>query len=165
MCTDYEAPVAQWVGQLKYGGQYGMAKVLAAWLTWVIHPHHCTLRLCKTLPDCWVAVPMHPSKIRVRGYNQAHELARALSDLTGRPLVAEGLRKVRRTAAQAENSMEARSLNLLHSMVSSRLWRGQTIGLVDDVLTTGSTMEACEQALSAAGAKRVDRYAICRTAE
>jgi ComF family protein len=103
--------------------------------------------------SCVVPVPLHPSRRRERGFNQARDLARHL----GLPVV-EALARVRRTAPQTELSAEERRTNLDGAFATSRRVRkliGATIVLVDDVSTTGATLEACAQTLRNAGVKEV----------
>ena len=103
--------------------------------------------------DLAVAVPLHPSKRRARGFNQAEDLARPL----GLPL-ARALRRRRRTEAQADLSAERRIENVRAAFTPGRDYRriiGRTVLLVDDVTTTGATLHECATALRAGGAADV----------
>ncbi len=114
------------------------------------------------LPDefCYgaalVPVPLHPRDRRRRGYNQAEEIAWQISRRTGIPLRPEALKKCRRTAKQHELSAAQRKTNLQGAYQASlRGLEGQVLLLVDDVFTTGSTMDVCASALLQAGASQV----------
>jgi ComF family protein len=98
---------------------------------------------------CVVPVPLHPSRRRERGFNQARDLARHL----GLPVV-EALARVRSTAPQAELTAVERRRNLEGAFAATRHARrliGSTIVLVDDVSTTGTTLDGCALALKNAG--------------
>jgi ComF family protein len=101
--------------------------------------------------DLVVPVPLHPSRERARGFNQARELARHL----GPPMV-DALARTRKTASQADLPAARRRANVRGAFEWRRGDVGDsTIVLVDDVSTTGATLNACAVALMAAGAKEV----------
>jgi ComF family protein len=111
--------------------------------------------------DGVVPVPLHRSRERERGFNQARELARCLD----RPLL-DVLQRVRRTAAQADLPAARRHANVRGAFVhDARAGRvdGLTLVLVDDVSTTGATLNACGSALLAAGAREVRALTAART--
>lgn len=117
--------------------------------------------------DVILPVPLHASRLWTRRYNQAAELARALSRLSGRSLNVLALTRSRATASQgAMRSAKARRRNMLGAFrVSPRhksAIAGRNILLVDDVLTTGATVEACARALKRAGAEKVFVLALAR---
>lgn len=110
--------------------------------------------------DAVVPVPLHRARHRQRGFNQAHDLARQL----GLPTL-RALRRVRATHPQADLPAEARRINVQDAFACSRTWtdwRGATLVLVDDVSTTGSTLEACARALRAGGAAEVRAITAAR---
>ena len=104
--------------------------------------------------DCLVPVPLHPRRLRQRGFNQTLLLCQAVSAESGLP-VAELLRRVRYHRPQSLTSRRDRSKNVLGAFVSSGQIEGLRILLVDDVRTTGSTARACAEALLSAGAASV----------
>ena len=109
--------------------------------------------------DLVVPVPLHASRERARGFNQARELARHLAS----PL-ADALTRTRRTAAQADLPAAKRHANVRDAFAIRRGARvkGCTIVLVDDVTTTGATLNACAARLLAAGAKEVRALTAAR---
>lgn len=117
--------------------------------------------------DALVPVPIHPSRRRKRGYNQAEELAARLSALWGIPMDARLLVRRKKTAPQRELNPDERLKNLQEAFAvnTERLDGGigipESVVLIDDIYTTGSTMEACTRALKAAGVKRVYFVVIC----
>lgn len=134
------------VKALKLEGRPGVAPLLAAPLA--AHP---------ALPDAgWllVPVPLHPGRRRRRGYNQAKLIARAIARLSGHR-VADVLRRTRATGRQTKLGRAARAANLDGAVACRRDLTGARCILVDDVLTTGATAEACARALRAAGAADV----------
>jgi ComF family protein len=117
-------------------------------------------------PDMLVPIPVHPSRMRTRGFNQAEELSRRLSTLWGIPTQTHLLIRVKKTLPQKKLTPEERLKNLQQAFaVRPPMGRGEvipeTVVLVDDIYTTGSTMEACTRVLKAAGVKKVYFLTIC----
>jgi len=104
-----------------------------------------------------VPVPLHPTKLRERGYNQSLLLAQEISQRSGLPLIADGLLRVKQTKSQTKLTFEERVENVKGAFkVSSReRIEGKRLILVDDVFTTGSTLNSCAEALIKGGAKEV----------
>ena len=118
---------------------------------------------CLPRPDVIVGVPQHPDHLRHRGYNQAHELARALHAFSGLPLSTEMLSRPVSGKEQARLGAKDRRSNVRHSFAAAPEAKGLRVWVVDDVMTTGSTMTAAANALLAAGAARVDAVFVART--
>jgi len=123
--------------------------------------------LAKCLPlqldvDLLVPVPLHPVRLRQRTYNQALLLARELACQCRLPVAPHILIKSRITAPQQSLSAALRRDNLRGAFVLNREVTGKKILLVDDVMTTGVTVDLCSQALLAGGAKRVDVAVVAR---
>lgn len=117
--------------------------------------------------DALVPVPIHPSRRRQRGYNQAEELAARLSMLWGIPMDAGLIVRSKKTAPQRELNPAERLKNLQEAFTVNTERLGGRMGipgsvvLIDDIYTTGSTIEACTRALKAAGVQRVYFVVIC----
>jgi ComF family protein len=111
-----------------------------------------------------IPVPLHFSDRRERGFNQSELLARRLSRLAGnRPVLPRALRRVRKTRSQTRLSRNERALNVKNAFQgSSGSLKGKTLLLVDDVCTTGATLDACARALKAAGARKVLALTLAR---
>jgi ComF family protein len=118
--------------------------------------------------DLLVPVPLHRLRLLQRRFNQSALLAKGLSRATGVPVTVMALQRTRRTAAQVGLSQEARQENVARAFTISRSGRkavqGKKIVLIDDVITTGATANACASALLNAGAARVDLLAIALVA-
>jgi ComF family protein len=118
--------------------------------------------------DALVPVPLHRLRLLQRRFNQSALLAKGLSRITDIPAAVSVLKKVKRTTAQVGLTQEARRLNVANAFrvdpAKQRAIRGKNIVLIDDVITTGATANACAAALLAAGASRVDTLAIALVA-
>lgn len=159
-CFDYVPPISHWLLQLKYGNQPAIAKTLAECLG----HHFAQSGLSK--PQVLIPVPSSKNRIRKRGYNQSTLIARHLGRNLGIPVVEDFLVKARETGNQASIGKANRRENLKNAFICTELVNSDlTIGLVDDVITTGSTLLACRTALENAGARRFVQLAICRTPE
>jgi ComF family protein len=114
-------------------------------------------------PHLLVPVPLHWRKQLSRGYNQAQLIAEILGRHWQIPVDDRALRKVTQTDSQQQLRRSQRLKNLARSFTASSRVEGLHIGLVDDVITTGATVEAAAQSLLHAGAIRVSVYALART--
>lgn len=105
------------------------------------------IKLYWTLPDLIVPVPLHPSKQWKRGYNQAERLATGISEIIHAPVYAHALMKTTATKSQTSLHRLERMNNVGGSFVANTAYdlRGKHVLLVDDVLTTGATLESCAQ--------------------
>jgi acetyltransferase len=108
-----------------------------------------------------VPVPLAPKRLTTRGYNQAERLAAALGALTGLPVADAALARKRETPTQTALTPEERRVNVSGAFAGGGV-QGRRAVLVDDVLTTGATLGACAEALSAAGAVRVEAVTFAR---
>lgn len=114
-------------------------------------------------PAALVPVPLHRRRLRMRGYDQALELARPLSRTLQIPLCADLLSRQRATAPQSELDAAARQRNLRNAFaVNARRPMPAHVTLVDDVMTTGATLHAAARALLKAGVLRVDAWVCAR---
>lgn len=118
-------------------------------------------------PDALVPVPVHPARRRKRGFNQAEELAERISLLTGIPVRADLLIRIRKTLPQKELNPAERLNNLRLAFAVSDFYKihpdqlPERVVLADDIYTTGSTMEACTRVLKEAGVKQVYVMSVC----
>ncbi len=115
------------------------------------------------LPELILPVPLHRQRLRERGYNQALEIARPLGRHFGLPVRPRLCRRIRATPAQTGLDRKTRKKNLRQAFQLSEEVKGQTVALLDDVVTTGTTVAELAKLLKRAGATRVDVWAVART--
>jgi len=148
----YEGTLRSIVHSLKYEGRRSLAGPLAA----LMRTHGDILRGAA----CAIPVPLHPSRRRERGFNQAADLARHLG-----LRVVPALRRVRATTTQTGLPAAQRHRNVrdaFSATSAAREIRGEVVVLVDDVCTTGATLEACARELKNAGAAEVRALTAAR---
>jgi ComF family protein len=119
----------------------------------------------KIVIDLLIPIPMHPEKQKQRGYNQAEQIAIGIENQTGIKMEMMALIKSKQSISQTKKSREERSKNVenLFELINPDLIKDKTVGLVDDVLTTGATLEACGRILLNAGAKEISLITIAAT--
>jgi ComF family protein len=152
----FEGGIRKAIHALKYEGRQGIAKPLAGAVALVLTPDSRQGVLC--------AVPLHVKRQAERGYNQSDLLAQELALYWGIPYLGEGaLQRIRETPPQVGLDFAARQANMRQAFVAQpdRV-KGQSVILVDDVCTTGATLDACAQALLTAGAVSVSAVTVAR---
>ncbi len=149
----YEYPLDSMIQAFKYGGDITLARPLAAILAERIQ--------CDRLPDVIMPMPLSLKKERDRGFNQAMEIARQLPEALRR-LVRADLERVIHTPAQAGLPLEERRRNVSRAFRSRETVRGKRVAILDDVMTSGATLDAAAGALKAAGAVEVHGWIIAR---
>jgi len=142
--------------RLKYGRKVALARTMSRFMR----------PLLGELPDgaLFVPVPLHRWRLWRRGFNQSAIVARNLSRMTGLPVDMEALARVRSTPPLKGMTMRQRRRTVAGAFKAKpgAELRGRTVVLVDDVLTTGSTANACARALKRAGASRVELVSWAR---
>jgi ComF family protein len=113
-------------------------------------------------PDLILPMPLHPTRLRERGFNQALEIARPIGRALRLPIDLTGVARIKQTAAQSTLSGEARKRNVAHAFELKQHYRGVTIAVLDDVMTTQYTMTALCQLLKQAQAKQVIVWCAAR---
>jgi ComF family protein len=153
---EYSAPLDGYVHALKYRGARRLGRTLALALV-------DDLRDAARGVDALVPVPLHPRRLRERGFNQATEIARTLGRALERPMLLAGIRRRGAQVAQAGRGAAERLENVASAFVVERDLAGARLAIVDDVVTTGATVNALAAALRGAGAARCDVWAVART--
>jgi ComF family protein len=157
--ADYEGAIRRLVHGLKFADMDGLGRPLGARMAARLAPLILAERV-----DLVVPVPLHFWRGYRRGYNQAERLARALARRVPLPLDTGALRRRRAGRRQLGLSRRERLRSLAGCFLARPArTRGRIILLVDDVVTTGATLEACARALLAAGARRVVGCVLART--
>ena len=114
-------------------------------------------------PEAIIPVPLHRSRLRERGFNQALEIAQPLSTALGIPIRADVLERKRATSAQSDLDAVARRRNVRGAFeMTNTVASPSHVALVDDVMTTGTTVRECARVLHKAGVSRIDVWAIAR---
>ena len=144
----YGGPASGMVRSLKYGGAWKLAEPMGRHMV-------RALEIIRPVPaDCVAPVPMHRKRLGERGFNHAALLAKVVAGALSLPLM-DALERVRDTPQQARLDDEKRRENMLGAFAVKADVAGRRVLLVDDVLTTGATANACAQALRDSGAAGV----------
>lgn len=141
--------------RFKFAGELQIATLFAEFL--------CEAAKCLPNPDAIISVPQFPLRLRERGFNQAHEIAKRLAKLTGLRMEPFILERIRRTPPQEGLSAYERKQNLENAFRADPEAAGKIIWLVDDVVTTGSTCASAVKELLKTGAKAVYVLFVART--
>lgn len=151
----YRFPLDRLIPQLKYHGRLAIAPALAGWLAPAL--------AAAPRPDCIVPMPLHPARLRERGFNHAGEIARHLARSLGLPLDLESCRRVRDTPPQMQLRHDARRRNVRGAFSCAEAVRGRHIALLDDVMTTGTSLDELAATARHAGAREVSCWVVART--
>lgn len=151
----YAFPLDSMIPRLKYHGQLAIAPVLGA----------CLARALEQAPrpDRLIAMPLHAKRISERGFNHASEIARVVARRFGLPLDLASARRIRDTPPQMGLKHDARRRNVRGAFMCSGEVQGQRIALIDDVMTTGTSLDELAATLKQAGAVEVSCWVVART--
>lgn len=169
VAADYAPPIDQLVLALKFGNRLPLAPLFARLLRdALLQPKGQGIALpAHALPTLLTAVPLGAQRLAERGFNQALEIAKPFSRALGVKLDPVLTLRVRDTQAQALLHAEDRHKNIRHAFIVSQhaidSVRGQHIGVVDDVITTGETLNELAATLKRFGAARVTNFVFART--
>ncbi len=151
----YAFPLDRLVQAFKYQGTL-------AWAGWFAQAM-LAQRAQPPAADVLIPVPLAPGRQRERGFNQALEIARPLARRTGIPLLAGAAIRVRETPAQASLPWAERATNIRGAFASAADLTGLRVLVVDDVMTTGASLEEFARTLKRAGAASVENWVVART--
>ncbi len=151
----YTFPVDKLVQALKFSERLMLANYLGDALAQRISAH----------PDYIVALPLHPARLRERGFNQSLLLARQISRRLGIPLLPDACERVRNTPPQSGLPWKERDKNMRRAFICKPdvNVRGKHVAIVDDVMTTGASIGELARALKQAGASEVSAWVVART--
>lgn len=156
----YAFPIDHLVRRLKYGEAIIHARVLGELLA-----RYLKYRRREPWPECLVPVPLAPARYRQRGYNQAIELGRWLERTLELPMRTDLLVRTRETVEQASLSQKERRKNVRRAFALNHPLKEKHVAVIDDVVTTASTVNEVARVLRRAGAKRVEVWAVARAAK
>ena len=154
----YQEPLRHLIHRWKFNDRPEISELFGEAMEFFIHEHWHDPNWQILIP-----VPLHPIRFRERDYNQALLLTQVLSNKLNIPLSSDALRRIRHTLPQSNLSRSARNQNLRGAFqVNDTLIQGRRILLVDDLYTTGATLNQCALALKREGADRVDGLTLAR---
>jgi ComF family protein len=148
----YTFPVDALIQAYKYRGDLSLTRSFAEALA----------QVARESVDVIVPMPLADARLRERGFNQANELARHIGRLHGIPVAIDGCRKVRHTTPQAALPWSERSRNVRGAFVCDADVAGKRVAIVDDVMTTGATLNELAKNIKRAGAARVVGWVVAR---
>ncbi|BAW79970.1 competence protein F [Candidatus Nitrosoglobus terrae] len=153
----YEPPLDHLILQLKFHGKLHLALLLsqltAQYLIQHSHP----------LPECIIPVPLHPSRLRERGFNQASEIAKPIATQLKIPINHQIIYRKHNTAPQSGLSQQERKRNIRDAFALHKPLTARHVAIMDDVLTTGHTVAEIAKILRHAGAHTIEVWVCART--
>lgn len=151
----YSFPINKLIQEMKYAEQLALSHIFAEKLLQRID----TARL----PDHIIPMPLHPAKLRRRGFNQALLVATRLARRLDVSLLSHACQRLRDTPSQSSLSWKARGKNVRGAFRCDTDLSGKHVALVDDVLTTGASLNALAEAVKKCGATEVSAWVVART--
>lgn len=148
----YDFPVDALIRSLKYHENLALASTFAHMLV-DASPRY-------PRPDFITSVPLHPAKLRERGFNQAQEIARTVSNKAGIAMIAS--RKIRDTPSQTSLAWKEREKNIRDAFACDSDLTSRHVAMIDDVMTTGSTLNELAKTLLGQGAREVSAWVVAR---
>jgi ComF family protein len=148
----YAFPLDKLIHALKYGEKLVLANSFADKLS-----ARMTVR-----PDCLIAMPLHPSRLCERGFNQSLELARRVANRLHVPLLPHACERVRATLPQSTLKWKERDKNVRRAFACTREVEGKHVAVIDDVMTSGASLNQVAIALRAAGAREISVCVVAR---
>jgi len=151
----YAFPLDKLIQAMKYGEQLALASAFAGKLAQHIDQ--------AALPDYVIPMPLHPAKLRERGFNQSLLLAAKIMSMHSLKLLPDACQRVRDTPPQSALPWKERKKNIRNAFRCDIDLTGKRIALVDDVLTTGASLNALAEAVQLRGAKEISTWVVART--
>jgi ComF family protein len=149
----YAFPLDKLIKAVKYGGKLYLAESLGDRLA------QCVV----VKPDCLIALPLHPARLRERGFNQSLQLARRIGRQLSLPVLESACIRVRDTPSQSTLPWQQRGKNMRKAFSCTTDVVGKHIAVVDDVMTSGATLNELALTLMQAGAREVSVWVVART--
>lgn len=150
---DYAFPINRLIQTFKYAQHLALAQKLADALDQRII----------TLPDAIIPMPLHPLRLQDRGFNQSLLLAQRIAQKRNIPLLRHAAQRIRHTPPQSTLDWKARSKNLRQAFICNADLTGKHLAIVDDVMTSGASINELALCLRKAGAQTISAWIIART--
>lgn len=150
----YRFPIDQLIQSLKYRSQLALAPIFAKKL----------LDCIDERPDLIIAMPLHPAKLKARGFNQASLIATPIANTLGIEMKNDACHRLRDTPSQTSLPWRERESNVRDAFDCTLDLSGKHIALVDDVLTSGASMNELAGAIQKGGAKKISVWVAARAA-
>ncbi len=155
----YKYPIDYLILNLKFGNKFIYARILGELMAETIARHYQPINY----PQLIIPVPLHPRRLRERGYNQAVEIARPIQKKFRLPLSVHQCGRIIDTQPQAAIAASGRSRNVKSAFSAALSIKATHVAIIDDVVTTGSTVSELTQALRKVGVKKIDIWCCSRT--
>lgn len=150
----YAYPVDALLQAFKYQHQLHLGQTFAQLSLQQFQPHGI---------DCILPMPMHPSRLQERGFNQSLELAKGIAKYWQLPLALSHCQRIKNTPPQASLPLKDRVRNIKDAFNCDDYFRGKRVAIVDDVMTSGASLNELAKTLKQAGAVEVHCWVIART--
>jgi ComF family protein len=154
----YAFPIQQMLQRYKYGELLALGASFGHLLA-----NHMAANLLAEMPDLIIPMPLHPKRLQERGFNQSLEVARIVSEKLNVKLDHSVCERIKLSPPQASLPLKERVKNMKGAFNCNRPLHGQSIVVIDDVMTTGASLNSLAKALKKAGARRVECWVIART--
>jgi ComF family protein len=152
----YTPPISDWIHAAKFGASFIHCRLLSQLLS------HTLARRSTPWPQCILPIPLHPRRLRQRGYNQAIEIARPLCHRFDIPMDIRSLLRHRYNQPQSKLALKERKNNVRDSFQLQQPLAVSHIALLDDVSTSGNTLEAASRALLMQGPLELEYWCIAK---
>jgi len=154
----YQSPIDRLISRFKFNQQLGYGRLFGQLMAEHIKHQYRG----EQLPDMVIPVPLHKRRLRERGFNQAQELARVCAKTLAIPLNTQHCRRNKHTEHQLGLSAMERHRNLKRAFSSQEFEPSTSVALVDDVMTTGTTLHELSACLKKAGCEQIHLWCIAR---
>src|SRR3990167_2489259 len=153
---DYQPPISDWISRLKFNGDLSLIRFFSAFLVEKI-------KTLEPLPTLIIPAPLHPTRLKKRGFNQALEIAKPTGKFFNIPVDSNSVIKLKHTEPQTTLTRAARLKNLKNVFGLTKTISTEHVAIVDDVITTGTTISHIASLLYYAGVSTVSAWCCART--
>ena len=151
----YEPPISHWITQFKFNGNLSFIRFFTQhWIK--------KIAALPRLPTRILPVPLHPKRLKMRGFNQALEIAKPIGKFFNIPIDTQSCIKIKGTSAQSELTRAMRVKNLKNAFALTRDLAGEHVVILDDVLTTGTTLSTIAELLRFSGVSKVSAWCCAK---